>query len=302
MKKILLLLPLFATYGCSSLAEIYDNATGNSTQESETAECPESPEGELDTKNVESIDIDNKVVQESGNVRSNKYVGYTFQGKAGQNLRYSTNEALCIWVYTPDNELMNGVELTKDGTYTIQVSTATGSTTFNLEMTLGDANSLSPSPVSQNSPSTFSPSTPPSSPTSQPAPPSSSSSSLTAQQAVQIVQNWLNSKNQIFAPPYNFQLVSRLTTGQRYTQTTGAMNWLIDNNAYYDYKLSQVDAYSNFSSSGNAGSIDVTITEDMILYVNGRVDSQRTTYGPKTDNYRFYFRQTGGSWKIEDVD
>jgi hypothetical protein len=53
--------------------------------------------------------------------------------------------------------------------------------------------------------------------------------------------------------------------------------------------------------AGNTANIEVSVTEDLILYVNGRIDSNRTTFGPQTQSYRFFFEWVGDSWKISNV-
>jgi hypothetical protein len=72
-------------------------------------------------------------------VSNNKSVGYTFEAKAGQKLKYQTDTDICIWVYTPDNQVVSSKDLPQTGRYTIQVSAPKGSKTFELNMSLETA-------------------------------------------------------------------------------------------------------------------------------------------------------------------
>lgn len=106
------------------------------TVNSASNECPDKPEGSLDSDNVKSVSLGTQTVKESGMVSPGKYLGYTFEAKSGQKLSYRTSDNICTWVYTQDNQLLNSTELPQNGKYTIQVSALTGSTTFEIEMGL----------------------------------------------------------------------------------------------------------------------------------------------------------------------
>ena len=58
--------------------------------------CPNIPSGSL--TNPEAINIDGKTFQKTGTISSDNDMGFVFQGKQGQKLRYSSNdnEKLCI--------------------------------------------------------------------------------------------------------------------------------------------------------------------------------------------------------------
>lgn len=260
--------------------------------------CPEKPSSTLDSKDVKAISIPTSgTTKESGQLNGGKSLGYTFEAQSGQKLSYQTKDDICIWIFTQDLTLLSNTDLPKSGKYTIQVAAPKGSTTFNLEMSLGTLQT-STSPVSPvpSSPQTTSNNTP-NSPTS-----NSNNSGLTQQQASQIIQNWLDAKKRLFAPPYEEKLAADFTIGERYIKTTGAIKWLRDNNAYYDYKTALVDSSNNFSVSSDQSQIDVSISENLVLYVNNQVDSSVTTNGVKTTAYRFFLKLDAGTWKIENVE
>ncbi|OCR02607.1 hypothetical protein BCD67_17875 [Oscillatoriales cyanobacterium USR001] len=251
-----------------------------------------------------------ETIQESGQARAGKYIGYAFEAQSGQELSYRTKDNICVWVYAPDTQLLTTKNLTQNGKYIIQISAPQGSTSFSLEMTLGSFAAVSSLTPSTLSPASVLPrSSPPSSKSSPDLPARSKSAAasspvtgLSEKETAQLVQNWLNAKKRLFAPPYEEELAANLTTGDRYTKTIGAIKWLRENNAYYQYKLAEVDAFGNFSASSDQAQIDVNVTEDLVLYINGRVDEKNTSFGSKTKGYRFYFRADRGNWKIENVE
>ena len=302
MNKLWLYLMLIIIGGCSAISS---NPNSNSVFAGST--CPEKPSSTLDSKDVKPISLNTSgtTTQSNQNLAPGTSLGYTFEAQSGQKLSYKPTNGVCIWIFTQDLTLVNHTDfpkleeyaaaLPKSGKYTIQVSAPKGSTNFNLEMSLGTLQT-SASPAVPASPQTTSNNTP-NSPSS-----NTNSSGLTQQQATQVIQNWLDAKKRLFAPPYEDQLAADFTIGERYIKTTGAIKWLRDNNAYYDYKTAQLNSSNNFSVSSDRAQIDVSISEDLVLYVNNQVDSSVTTNGVKTTAYRFFLKSDAGTWKIENVE
>lgn len=116
-----------------------------------TSQCPTQPTAVLETNNVKPISLGSQAMKETGMVTNNKSLGYTFTAKSGDKLVYKTNQDICIWVYTPDNQLINSPILPLDGKYTVQVAAMGGSTTFDLGLELGNNHTqtvnLSSSPI-----------------------------------------------------------------------------------------------------------------------------------------------------------
>jgi len=291
MKKLLLYLTLFITCGCSSLG---------GSPVTETTGCREIS-ATLDENDVQNIVLnEEKTITESGQVSANKPVGYLFEAKAGQKLSYKTDDDICISIYRPDTTPLNSGDLPTDGKYTLQVSVPQGSTTFSLDMSLGTLQSS----ASSKPPSTASTTT--TSPTKSPSPKTSSSTStqvddITQEKAVDLVNQWLKAKPEIFAPPFNDSLVAKLTTGKRYidiTKTDGSINWLRNNGSYWKYKTSKITDVWSFSSSSPRPELKVTIYEDATLYGNRGIDHQKS--GATSENYIYYFAKDNGIWKIYD--
>lgn len=135
--KALLFFMLLIASGCSASVKsaVQPNSTSN--------RCPEQPEGSLASNDVKSVWLGTQSVKETGMVSPDKYLGYTFEAKSEQILSYRTNDNICIWVYTPDNQLLTSTKLPSDGKYLMQVAALTGSTTFEVEMSLDQPRELS---------------------------------------------------------------------------------------------------------------------------------------------------------------
>ncbi|MDJ0742167.1 MAG: hypothetical protein QNJ32_02270 [Xenococcaceae cyanobacterium MO_167.B27] len=98
--------------------------------------CPEQPKVALNPQSIEAISFKNNRSTLSGIAKENKTIGYIFKGNSGQKFNYQTKEDICVWVYTPDNQLLSSKNLSVDGNYIIQVSAPQGSTTFELKIGL----------------------------------------------------------------------------------------------------------------------------------------------------------------------
>jgi hypothetical protein len=101
-----------------------------------TPQCPTQPMAVLEANNVKPISLGSQAMKETGILTNNKSLGYTFAAKSGDKLVYKTDQDICIWVYTPDNQLINSPILPLDGKYTVQVAAMGGSTTFDLALEL----------------------------------------------------------------------------------------------------------------------------------------------------------------------
>jgi len=130
---------LLISFGCAAMP--------NSQTQSPTTSsgCLEKPELSLDSQNVKLVVLGERMLTESGIASQSKSIGYTFEAKANQKLTYKTNKNVCIWVFTPDNQLLNTGVLPTTGKYTIQISAPQGSMTVDLSMGLDIAQA---SPVS----------------------------------------------------------------------------------------------------------------------------------------------------------
>lgn len=119
---------------CSQTKQITENST---------LECPSKPKIALKSSNVKPILLNNQTIIESGMASTTKLVGYSVEAKSGQKLSYKTNENLCIWIYTPDNQILTTPHLPITGKYLIQIATPKGATTFDLSMNIENLSTLS---------------------------------------------------------------------------------------------------------------------------------------------------------------
>lgn len=136
IKRASVCLMLLVLAGCS--ASVKSNNTVASSTSNTLNQCPDKPAGSLSSDRVKSIYLDSETVKESALVSPGKDQGYAFEAKAGQQINYRTAQNICTWIFTPNNEIVNSTNLPLDGKYTMQVAALTGSTTFELEMSLGE--------------------------------------------------------------------------------------------------------------------------------------------------------------------
>ncbi len=143
MKRLLIFLILLILSGCSQGSQ-------NSEEQAEL-NCPQKPQVFLDNQDVNLIKLKEQTSSISGRFNPSKTVVYTFYAQAGEKLHYQTNNDICLGIYTPDNQLINGEILPKNGKYTLKVSSLKGSQTFEVKISLGTSVS-SPFQLTQQEP------------------------------------------------------------------------------------------------------------------------------------------------------
>jgi len=132
-----------------------------------------------------------------------------------------------------------------------------------------------------------------------------SQAALSQGQAVDLVEAWLRAKREIFAEPFDRELLRRLahTNGPLHRDITArgkGINWLQSANSYYTYRVSTITDEWSFSSSLPRPKLKVRIYEDRTLHTPHGTDSRYS--GSSTFNATYTFEQEGGSWKIYDVE
>jgi hypothetical protein len=271
--------------------------------------CPDKP-GKLDPSNVEEITFNGNETTISGQLTADEALGYLFEGKEGQKLTYSTEDELCMWIYTPNNKLLNGVDLPSNGSYTVQVSIPKGSRTFELTMELrsseisyGSNNSNSSNNSNQSKSYSLSNTKINNTSSSR----SGNTPSITRQKAVNLIQEWQQAKRQIFAPPYNRNLGEKLLTGKAYGDNIrkpdgsgSSVDWLENNGAYYTYRLQAIDEATNFNDLGGSAYIDVVTKEQRTLCIDGKPSQDNTAYDKRLVRYNLQYVE--GQWKISNYE
>lgn len=125
-------------------------STSNLSQDSISTECSKQPQVTLKAENIKTIQLENQEVTKSGIIQANKMMGYQFEGKANQELEYETNDNLCVWIFTPENKILQQPKLPLDGSYIMQISTPIGSRSFDLTLNLKQKDQLSLQPKTEN--------------------------------------------------------------------------------------------------------------------------------------------------------
>jgi len=149
-------------------------------------------------------------------------------------------------------------------------------------------------------------------PSSNPTPPPSSSetynqsqflptsSSITRNAAVSVINQWLQAKRVMFAPPYNPQPAAELTTGEQYEKTAGvngSINSLKQDGHYYKYGVQTIDSVDDFSVNSNQAVIQVKVTEERkLLDSNGNILPKESDFKTRTVRYNLQFLDE--RWKI----
>lgn len=124
---------------------------------------------------------------------------------------------------------------------------------------------------------------------------------LSQEEAIAVVNRWLQSKQQIFSPPYNRELAAQLTTGKLYddiTKVGGSIDWLSQNNARYEFRSSQIQAVNGFSVNEDTAVLQATVTEDRTLYVGQQIDTAQS--GNSTGAVSYELKIADGQWKLAD--
>lgn len=286
----LLMMLVMGTYGCQSPSAL--SGTESSKPEAsqgaeEPLKCPTTPSASL--TNSQDIDITNTNVEKTGTIRTGDGIGFVFEGKKGQKFKSTANEGICVWTYSPDNSILSKSELPLDGKYTIHIEGLKKEdgalAQYQIALELLDPNL--PVATSSGSPNT---------------------ARLTSQDdAVKVailetIENYMEAKPRIFARPFDRDIVRQLTTDKKYVENISSIDWLQANNSYYTYDVIRIDNSWDFFNNSDTATINLSITQDLTLYSNGKIDPTNTTYGAKQRDYRFTMRKVGSNWKISQVE
>lgn len=112
-----------------------------------------------------------------------------------------------------------------------------------------------------------------------------------------LMQEWLQAKKEIFAPPFNTQRLEQLTTGTRLERAKLAVQWLKLNGAYYKYGEPKLSDLNIVSVNGEQFFCEVNETEAVTYFMNGE---KRPTDQGGTRRSRYTIQKVDGQWKIAD--
>lgn len=311
IKKLIVCCTCLSILGCQTnvnpLNSIFQNNVVTSSG------CGDKPTVSLTGKDVEAVALDESTITKSGQVSVNKHIGYTFTATTGQKLNYSTDADICLWVFTPNNEIIDGGELPKNGKYIIQVAAPQGVKTFDLKISLGNLETAVSTPTPEYTPTSESTPTPEYTNTSENSTDNTDKNyesnlepnnlqpenDISQEQALELVQRWYAAKPQIFAPPFDRDLLGELATGRLYARVggvDGSIDWLQKYNRYYTYNRSEVTSIMGFSNSGRLPYIKVRVLQE--LYLHGEKGIDQTNSGVYENDYIYFFAKENGIWKI----
>ncbi|MTJ31527.1 DUF4101 domain-containing protein [Aphanizomenon sp. UHCC 0183] len=308
MKKLIVYSTCLSLIGCQTIENPLTNVSSNAISSSG---CAEKPMVSLSGKDVETVALNESTITKSGQVSASKNIGYTFTATTGQKLSYSTDADVCLWVFSPDNEILKGGELSKNGKYVIQVAAPQGAKTFDLKMSLGVLETAANTPTVSTTDTPEGTSVNTSKNTSERTSENNNSQSslendnlqpendISQEQALELVQKWYAAKPRIFAPPFDRDLLNELATGKLYQRVggeDGSIDWLQKYNRYYTYNKSEITNVIGFSSSGSRPYIKVRIIEE--LYLQGEKGLDKTNSGEYKIDYIYFFAKENGTWKI----
>ena len=310
LKNLVVYSTCLSVIGCQTIENPLANVSSNAISSSG---CGEKPMVSLSGKDVEEVVLNESTVTKSGQVSASKNVGYTFTAKTGQKLSYNTDADVCLWVFTPDNAILKGGELPRNGKYIIQVAAPQGVKTFDLTMGLGVLETAASTPTVSptDTPEATSENTSESENTSKNTPENNNYQSslennniqpendISQEQALELVQKWYAAKPRIFAPPFDRDLLNELATGKLYQKVggeEGAIDWLQKYNRYYTYNKSAITNIMGFSNSGSRPYIKVRVVEE--LYLQGEKGIDKTNSGEYQIDYIYFFAKDNGTWKI----
>ncbi len=152
---------------------------------------------------------------------------------------------------------------------------------------------IQPSPLTPSGPSERPPEDEPE--------PFDNSQLLTESEAVELIDNWLKAKQEIYGPKYNTEIAKDYATGNLLRDienpNAGAVTWLRNNQSYWIYQDSRVDRVWGFAPDRENPHILVSIYEGRTLYRSGKPTG---TQEPKAKSFRYYFQKDSSGWKIRD--
>jgi serine/threonine protein kinase len=184
---------------------------------------------------------------------------------------------------------------------------ATRGFSFPPVLTSSTSTTQTPTPTSTPTPEPQSPTPEPQSPTPEPQSPTPIStptpepqiSTLTEAEAVQRVKDLVEAKREMFAPPFNREILTQVAIGEEYEKRKGSIDWLQKNNAYYSYGEFEIQLSGQFNLQGDRATIEVEIAENPTLYVNDKVDESQSV--PSRARYRGTLQLDRQTWKVANL-
>lgn len=136
LKVLLMSCALLFLISCSTSHQNQASTPEMNQTSTKPQKCPRRSRTPLKSENVEDIKLDDTTLTKSGKIASGEMIGYQFHAERGQKLNYNADQEVCIWIYSPEQTLIEEAKLPYSGDYIIQISTINSSTNFEIDMTL----------------------------------------------------------------------------------------------------------------------------------------------------------------------
>ncbi len=102
----------------------------------ELISCPSYPQNHLESNQLKIVHFSNIPSLLAQQVKPDQDIGYIFSASARDRFNYSKLGDICIWLFTPDNKIVDSSVLPVTGKYIMQISSARGTVNFEINTTL----------------------------------------------------------------------------------------------------------------------------------------------------------------------
>jgi serine/threonine-protein kinase len=122
---------------------------------------------------------------------------------------------------------------------------------------------------------------------------------LTKTEAVDVINTYLQAKDQIFGPSFDREVAARVTTGTVYRDIVrpgGRMDSLKNDNAYWRFGYRKAEPLAYFYVNDNYAEIAVKVTEETYYYQAGVLRKKDNNI----KDYHFILLRENGIWRIAD--
>ncbi|NET89321.1 MAG: DUF4101 domain-containing protein [Kamptonema sp. SIO1D9] len=121
-------------------------------------------------------------------------------------------------------------------------------------------------------------------------------------EALALINQYLQAKERMFAPPYDRELGAQILTGEAFAEKVSqpggsSLEWLQENRAYWIYGEQNVEPIGSLSVTGDEVNLDVRIREELAYYENGIREYSGTNVG----DYKFTLQMDDNVWKISNI-
>jgi hypothetical protein len=264
LSLFMLTVTAFSLMSCDQSRNVTDTAIANDS-------CSSSPQGELSDAMVEQITPGPAGEEFTVDINKGENLGFTFSGRQAQQVKLNHSDNLCVWLLTPNNQVIDGLSLPMDGNYIVQATAKNTSDTQQITISLEDTQA-----------------------------------SFNQQQALALIENWYAAKPTIFASPFDQDIVAQLATGELYNRVLvdengGSAGWLKNNGCYYVYDYSRINGVNSFSNTEEKPVLNASVSERLKIQGSSSACGAGG-FRSYTKDVTYWFEQDNGVWKIYNYE